>query len=258
MAHPNYTPQFEQYCKNYFTKCIPFGLATNPADFNPANTEKLFEDLDSCTQLQLQFIKDFAKTAKANFNRMYANAVLNNEEAEQKAVFTKFFKDLDEKLKDCSKTMNKKGSSAGSQGQGQESPSSFKPSAQTGQSFYDSMMHILGYDATTVGASAIFFLAFSALRFLAGSPYWEQMAEYHYNPAKQFKPNALTEDQIALNLHKDSTRDEIMQAGFLPPPDLASAFNVEFQTFMNKMGKMTKMQDNNLNQLGANLLRPRR
>lgn len=255
MAYPQYTPQFEQYCKEHFAKFIPFGLANDPADYNSANREKLLEDLENCNQLQLQFIKGFTKTAKANFNRVYENAVLDENEVKQKAAFSKFFTDLEEKIKKCTKVASKKASAAPNQGQ--QSHSSYKPSAQSGQSFYDSMMHILGYDATTVGASAIFFLAFSALRFIVGSPYWEQVAEYHYNPSRQFKPDALTEEQEALNLHKNSTREEILQAGFLPPPDRASAYSIELENFMSKIGKIAK-DSHHLNPLGANLVHPPR
>lgn len=253
MPHPQYTPQFEQYCKRYFTKYIPFGLDNSLADFTPANVDKLLEDLERCDQLQLQYIKGFTKKAKAEFETAKANC--RNLTEEQKLAYSKFFADLEEKIKKCTKVASKKASAAPNQGQ--QSHSSYKPSAQSGQSFYDSMMHILGYDATTVGASAIFFLAFSALRFIVGSPYWEQVAEYHYNPSRQFKPDALTEEQEALNLHKNSTREEILQAGFLPPPDRASAYSIELENFMSKIGKIAK-DSHHLNPLGANLVHPPR
>jgi hypothetical protein len=239
MPHPSYTPQFENYCKDHFAKFMPFGLdSSNTNAYTEENARNLLKSLEKCTALQLQCISEFAESAKAESQRTARN----------NAEYNEFFKNLDKKLKQC-----RKNSAAHAENAHNSSHSSYKPSAPAGQSIYEAMMHTLGYDAITVGASAMFFLAFSGLRFLVGSPIWEQMAEYAANPEKQFNPENIRLDQIAKNLNRDSTREEILQAGFLPPPNFASAYDVEFKTFMQKVGHINKQQNesDNLNQLGA-------
>lgn len=115
--------------------------------------------------------------------------------------------------------------------------SSYKPKASTGQTYYDSTMHLLGYDATIVGSSAVFFLLFQALRFMLGSCYWEQVAEYNAAPVEaRFDRNHITDAQRAQSLSEHSTPEEVLEKGFLPMPTLAQACALELQNLSAKMG----------------------
>ncbi len=247
-----FTPDFIDFCNRHYGKLNPLTPTGAMRDFSQKDTQKILQDLNTCTSYQLEYIQDFAKTAKHNFDAHVAK-LRNISAAKQNEInaYKQFFADLEAKLEKVSKDAGNNTNKADSR------HSSYKPSALSGQSFYDSIMHILGYDATTVGASAIFFLFFSGLRFVAFSPYFEQLAEYNAVPAaRRFNPGNLTTEQIKMNLDEKSTREQIIQAGFLPPPSLAHAFDVEFKTFMQKMGSVSKQEEERPNQLGRKLIHP--
>lgn len=248
-----FTPQFREYCDRYYEKLKPFTASGVMRPFSQKNAKEMLADINQCTEHQLAYIQDFLNRAKADFE-LHVAKMSHISAKQQKDIddYRQFFADLEKKAVHASKEKEGKPSQQNS------APSSYKPSPATGQSFYESIMHILGYDATTVGASAMFYLAFAALRFMLMTPYIEQLAEYNAaDPSKRFDPNNLTDQQILANLDKDSTRQQIIQAGFLPPPNLAHAFDVEFNNFMQKIGALSKQQmEDRPNQLGRRLTHP--
>lgn len=247
-----FTPQFIEFCKKEFgmLKPVKSGLIR---PFSQTDAQKMLKDISNCTSQQLEYIQEKAQKYKNKFNEHVAQlAHISKAKQDEINTYKQFFADLEKKLEQASRD-TKNNSNTSQLG----SNSSYKPSAPSGQSFYDSIMHILGYDATTVGASAMFFLVFSALRFMVGTPYWAQLAEYNAaDAAKRFDPKNLTDEQIKMNLDKNSTRNQVIEAGFLPPPNLAHAFDVEFKTFMQKLGTISKQEEDRPNQLGRKLLHP--
>lgn len=248
-----FTPQFREFCNRYYEKLNPFTVNGAMRPFSQKYAKEMLSDINQCTEHQLAYIQDFLGKAKADFE-LHVTKMGHISAKKQKDIddYRQFFADLEKKAVHASKE--------GKQSPQNNAPSSYKPSQAAGQSFYESIMHILGYDATTVGASAMFYLAFAALRFMMMTPYIEQLAEYNSADAsKRFDPNNLTDAQILANLDKDSTRQQIIQAGFLPRPNLAHAFDVEFNNFMQKIGAISKQQmEDRPNQLGRGLVHPAR
>jgi hypothetical protein len=250
----SFTPQFIDFCRRNYDKLNPLTSTGEIRPFPKADAVQMLKDLESCNQFQLQYIHEFANKSKIEFVK-HVQGLRFISAAKQAEIdaYNQFFADLEKKVEAVSKH------SANNPRNTNNTNSSYAVKPLSGQSIYDSMMHILGYDATTVGASAMFFMAFSALRFLVGTPYWEQLAEYNEaSPEKRFDPKNLTDKQIEMNLNEDSTIDQILQAGFLPVPNLAHAFDVEFKSYMQKMGNLTKQQsEDRPNQLGYGLLHPK-
>lgn len=247
-----FTPQFREFCDRYYEKLKPFTASGVMRPFSQKNAKEVLSEVSQCTEHQLAYMQDFLGKAKTNFE-MHVAKMSHISAKNQKDIddYRQFFADLEKKVAGASK--------AGKQSSQNNMPSSYRPSPVSGQSFYESIMHILGYDATTVGASAMFYLAFAALRFIMLTPYIEQLAEYNAaDAAKRFDPKNLTDQQILANLNQDSTREQIIQAGFLPPPNLAHAFDVEFNNFMHKIGAISKQQmEDRPNQLGRGLIHPK-
>lgn len=245
-----YTPEFVKFCLNCKQKFANLTSTDDMKALTQEEAKELLEQLNKCTAEQLHVVMSFARNAKMGLDKKIAD--LQNVTTKQKEAidsYNNFFLELE-------KMMNKKSKEHAS-GNPLENPNTaYKSSAPSGQSFYDSIMHVIGYDATTVGASAMFFLAFSALKFMLGTSYWEQAAEYTAaDPARRFDAEKVTKEQISLLLHKDSSREEIMQAGFIPKPNLAHALEVEFKTFSHKMGAIAKQAtENKQDQAGFNLI----
>ncbi len=247
--------------KVYTTEFVKFGIACRQKLSNLTSTDEmqelskkdaddLLEEFKKCTSEQLDVVMGFARNAKVALDEKIAN-LKNVSDEQQRAIdsYNAFFLDLE-------KIMSKKSRKKNLENMQENSNSAYKPAAPAGQSFYESIMHVIGYDATTVGASAMFFLAFSALKFMLGTSYWEQAAEYTATePSRRFDPVAITEEQANALLHKDSTPEDIMQAGFVPKPNLGRALEVEFKTFSEKMGAIAKQStENRQDQLGYNLI----
>lgn len=247
----DFTPQFREFCDRYYEKLKPFTANAVMRPFSQKNAKEMLNEVNNATEHQLAYMQDFLNKAKADFE-MHVAKMGHISAKKQKDIddYRQFFADLEKKVVNTSKQ--------GKQSPQNNTPSSYKSSQAAGQSFYESIMHILGYDATTVGASAMFYLAFAALRFMMLTPYIEQLAEYNSADAnKRFDLNNLTDQQILANLNQDSTREQIIQAGFLPPPNLAHAFDVEFGNFMHKIGAISKQQmEDRPNQLGRGLVHP--
>ena len=237
-----FTPQFKKSCKKQYAGVNLTGNGL--PQYNADACDKILLSLESANQHELRFAQEWAQKARAALKNFQADAA--NLEA-----YKKFLTDLEEKVRKLFKQQNAKSAN----GSHKLAGSSYLPKPLQGQSFYESIMHILGYDATTVGASAVFYLMFASLRFMVDSPYWEQVAEYNQAPKEQrFDCKNPTKDQIRANLSEDSTPEQILEAGFLPPPHLGKAYEVEFKSFMEKMGSISKKSDQDKpNQLGHKL-----
>ncbi len=240
MASVSFTPQFIEYCKQYYK------LSPLRCEYNEAAAQKILEAIDTrCTQFELEYIQAFYQTEKNKLDEhnkklLVFNAVLTEKETQDRDLYQAFFKNLEEKIANRLNQLAKNPNSSSA-----PKHSSYQVAPLSGQSYYDAQIYLLGHDAMTLNSSAMFFLLFSALKFMALSPYLEQLAEYHQSDYdKRFDPNNLTDEQIKQNLDKNSTRDEIIQAGFLPEPSLPHGFDIEFQSFQQKMWGMAKEQMN--------------
>ncbi len=206
------------------------------------------KNLAECNQVQLeQFNNKFQEYKKALNDHLFRNN--KKLSIEQKQLAIQFLNAINNAL---NAKLNGKSENT------EQAPraSSYVPSASPGQSIYESMTYLLGHSPETVGSSAMFFIAFSGLRFILQSAYWEQVAEYHAAPGLQFNPDKLSIMQIAKGLTKTSTRAKIIQAGFLPKPDLNHALEVELKNFSLKMGNLSEgSKQSALNPLGANMAR---
>lgn len=230
-----FTPKFIAFCSKY-SKLNPLASNGDIRPFLQSDADTLLKDLvdENLTIDQLNVVHRFATKVKADLEEY--SKIQNLSAAKQKEIvaYNQFLETLEKKLKQMAEQQNNQttGNSA------QTKPNtSYKPAAATGQSLYDSVINSFGYDPTVVGASAMFYLAFSALRFLLATPYWEQAAEYtDADPSKRFDPEKITTEQTEKLLHAKSTPEEVLQAGFIPKPDLAHALEVEFKNVARKMG----------------------
>lgn len=245
-----YTPEFIKFGMTCKQKLGHLATTNDLQPISKADAKSLLEDFNKCTIEQSHVVMSFARNAKIALDKKIAD-LKSVTTKQQKAInsYNNFFLELE-------KMISKKSREQASEQAQENTKTAYKPAAPAGQSFYDSIMHVIGYDATTVGASAMFFLAFSALRFMLGTPYWEQAAEYTAaEPSRKFDAEKITEEQAELLLHKDSSREEILQAGFIPKPNLANALEVEFKTFAQKMGAISKQAtESKQDQAGFNLI----
>lgn len=232
-----YTPNFMTFCGKYYDKLNPLTSTGDIRAFSQNNADALLKDLVACTPTvdQLNIIHGFATKVKTELEK-HVSTLQNISAAQQKEIdaYNQFFLKLEQTLKQMAEQNNQ---AAGNTRAQTKSNTSYKPAAPTGQSFYDSVINSFGYDPTVVGASAMFYMLFAGLRFLLATPYWEQAAEYSAaDPAKRFDAKNITKEQSEKFLHADSTPEEVLQAGFIPKPDLAHALEVEFKNVARKMG----------------------
>ena len=220
-------------------------------DLNAHKLGEFLRDIDKklaeCNKVQLeQFNDKFQEYKKALNNHLGADKKLTKE---QKQLAIQF-------LNAVNNALNAKLNGKSENTEQAPRASSYVPSASPGQSIYESMTYLLGHSPETVGSSAMFFIAFLGVRFILESAYWEQVAEYNAAPGLQFNPNKLSMMQIAKGLTDKSTPAKIIQAGFLPKPDLDQALELELKNFSLKMGNISEQSKQSaLNPLGANMAR---
>lgn len=256
-----FTPKFMEFCRKNYDKLNPLTSTGDIRAFSQKDADTLLQDLTACTPTvdQLNVIHRFAIKVKTDLEK-HISTLQNISGAQQKEIdaYNQFFIKLEQTLKQMAEQNNQ----ANGNNQAQTKPNtSYKPAAPTGQSFYDSVISSFGYDPTVVGASAMFYMLFAGLRFLLATPYWEQASEYSAaEPAKRFDAKNITKEQSEKLLHAESTPEEVLQAGFIPKPDLAHALEVEFRNFAKKMGgeNLSQKQGGEIpNLLRYNVNRPR-
>lgn len=256
-----FTPKFMAFCSKHYDKLNPLSKTGDIRPFCQKDADTLLQELAACTPTadQLNVIHRFATKVKTDLEKHVSN-LQNVSAAQQKEIdaYNQFFVQLEKTLKQMAEQNNQ---SAGNT-QAQTRPNtSYKQAAPTGSSFYDSVINSFGYDPTVVGASAMFYMLFSAIRLIVATPYWEQAAEYtEAEPAKRFDAKNITKEQAEKFLHADSTPEEVLQAGFIPKPDLAHALEVEFKNVARRMGGegMSQKQSGGISDLlRYNVNRPR-
>lgn len=249
-----FTPKFMEFCRKNYDKFNPLASNGDIRPFSQKDADTLLKDLvaENLSADQLNVIHRFAIKVKADLDN-HISTLQNISAMEQGKIdaYNQFFIKLEKTLKQMAEQQNSQATGNAAQ---TKPNTSYKPSATTGQSLYDSVINSFGYDPTVVGASAMFYLAFSALRLLLGTSYWEQASEYtDADPARRFDPEKITKEQTEKLLHAKSTPEEVLQAGYIPKPDLAHALEVEFKNVARKMGgdNMSQKQEGGI----PNLLR---
>lgn len=256
-----FTPKFIEFCRKNYDKFNPLASNGGVRPFSQTDADALLQALaaENFTAEQLNVIYGFAIKVKADFDK-YKESLQNISVAQQNEIdaYNQFFIKLEKTLKQMAEQQNSQTTGNAAQ---TKPNTSYKQAAATGQSMYDSVIASFGYDPTVVGAWATFYFGFAALKLLLGTSYWEQAAEYtDTDPAKKFDPENITTEQTEKLLHAKSTPEEVLQAGYIPKPNLAHALDVELKNIARKMGgdAMSQKQEGGIpNLLRYNVNRPR-